>query len=86
MKRVKATFIVRARARVTAAFGLVRARYEWFTWNVYCRTGPCSANVDHQHRQVAVMPHTSGLVQWWNNVDNRAMAEAFFADVRNRMH
>jgi hypothetical protein len=52
--------------RVATAFGLKRSDYEWLTW------------IEYRKHPMAVMPHTSGLVTWWNDADNRARAQAFF--------
>lgn len=52
--------------RVAAAFGLARAPYlEWLS-------------VDG--RQVAVIPHPSGVCRWWNDPENVARARAFLRE------
>jgi hypothetical protein len=56
--------------RVAAAFGLRdRAEYEFLWWREY------------RGRRVAVMPHPSGIVLWWNDPANVEAAGEFFREL-----
>lgn len=56
--------------RAAGAFGIRRSQMvplaEWF---------------EFKGRQVAVIPHPSGIVTWWNDLENRAKARRFMEDL-----
>lgn len=52
--------------RVAAAFGLARSRYEYLEW------------LDLRGREVAVIPHPSGINLWWNEPEHVQQAADFF--------
>lgn len=54
--------------RVAWAFGLLRREYRFCEWRQW------------RGRQVAVIPHPSGIVRWWNDPANRERAAAFLDD------
>jgi hypothetical protein len=51
---------------VSRAFGL--KRLDWFTW------------IEFRRGTVAVIPHPSGIVRWWNLEMNRRSAGAFLSE------
>jgi hypothetical protein len=53
-------------ARVAAAFELARSDYEWLEWFPW------------RDRRLAVCPHPSGIVRWWNDPANVMLARKFF--------
>jgi hypothetical protein len=67
-KPLRVSFLVIG-TRAAAAFGIRRAEYEYLTW------------FEHRGRLVAVCPHPSGIVLWWNEQENRDRAVAFFRDL-----
>lgn len=58
--------------RVAAAFGMKRESYDYLAW--YDRALVPGGKT----RRVAVCPHPSGIVLWWNDPQHVAEAEAFF--------
>ncbi len=72
--------------RVAAAFDLLRPTYgylNWFevAWKPHEEGPKRSDSVRALRREVAVVPHPSGLNRWWNDPDNVSQAEAFFKEV-----
>ena len=55
-------------ARVAWAFGMLRRDFRWCEWRTW------------RGRRVAVVPHPSGIVRWWNDPKNRELAATFLAD------
>jgi hypothetical protein len=54
-------------ARVALAFGIPRREYDWLDW------------FEWRGRSIAVCPHPSGIVRWWNDPENAGRAAAFFS-------
>lgn len=74
--------------RVAEAFGLKRSEYDLLTWHhIYLEPDHDEERVRADHddprraHDVAVMPHTSGLVHWWNDPANVRKADRFFRKV-----
>lgn len=65
--------------RVAAAFGL-RADCPYLHW--YDLSGSPADLVTS--KRVAVLPHPSGIVTWWNSAPNRAAARAFMRRLERR--
>jgi hypothetical protein len=73
--------------RVAAAFGLARQDYEYLEWMTrsFVRSPKGCIGVEpweaprHAPREVAVLPHPSGIVLWWNDPENVEAALEFFA-------
>jgi hypothetical protein len=59
-------------ARAAGAFGIKRSQYEFLQW------------FEHEGREVAVVPHPSGVVRWWNEKSNARRARAFIREVRRQ--
>lgn len=57
--------------RVAASLGLRRADYDFLEW------------IEHRGRAMAVVPHPSGIVLWWNDPENRRAAREFFEELRS---
>lgn len=55
--------------RAAAAFGIRRQDYEYLEW------------FEHRGRLVAVCPHPSGIVLWWNDPANVVRAGRFFREM-----
>lgn len=60
--------LILAGTRVARAFGLKRSQYEFLRW------------FEFRGRRIAVVPHPSGIVRWWNDPKNRAALERFLKD------
>jgi uracil-DNA glycosylase len=57
-------------ARVAYAFGYERRHFEWLRWFTAW-----------DGRRIAVCPHPSGIVRWWNDPDNARAAQDFFDEL-----
>lgn len=62
---------------VANAFGLQAEWHDWVEWPVRRR---CIVSRDTGCCRIAVVPHPSGRNLWYNNEENRASAEAFWAE------